>query len=438
MIEKKKRFHKGHRRLSIVIALCAVAGLTGGAFGMRALRRSGKEKKAHEPITIMAADRDYKKLVELVHKTYPQIRLEIQEYQGKDFSADTKEQLVSGEMPDIYTTDIAWDANDQTAHLVDLSRYRVSEMYDPVRLNEFDIDGGIYLLPYEFRVSGIGYNKTLLEKHHIDVPQSFRQLREETIPALKKAGIRIADCGIDSPESAFEQFFGVMDTGFLGEIEGRQWQKAYGNGQKNLSASGDARIKNDAGYFQQWIDCGMIKMNQNNRDALKHFQKGNTAFFVGNMDTFSEYDDGTGDQYGLMPYLSEDGSQNMYVNMISCCYGLNSALEQKGHEQKLQDALHVLEIMSGEEGCRALMDESSAAMCSVRDWRLPADSPYAEVLDRINKGQMASRVYDGWEDLIVPFGEKIMEWTQGGCSAQEALQALDDARAGRTPDGGQG
>lgn len=432
MAEKEKRDHKGYRRLSIVIVLCAVAGLIGGVFGMRALRRMGREKKVHEPITIMAAHKDYKKLVELVHKKYPQIRLEIRNYERTDFSADTEEQLVSAEMPDIYFTDIAWNEKDQTAHLVDLSRYRVSEMYDPVRLDEFDIDGGIYLLPYEFHVCGIGYNKTLMEKHHIDVPQSFRQLKEETIPALKKAGIGIAESQIDSPETAFEQFFGVMDTGFLGGIEGRQWQKAYGDGQKNLSASGDARIKNDAGYFQQWIDCDMIKMKQDNRDSLEHFKEGNTAFFVGNMETFSEYDDGTGDQYGLMPYLSEDGSQNMYVNMISCCYGLNKELERNGHEQKLQDALHVLEVMSDEEGCRVLMEESSAAMCAAKKWRLPPDSPYAEVLDRINKGQMASRVYDGWEDLIVPFGEKILEWVQGSCSAQEALRTLDDERAGRT------
>lgn len=398
MAEKKKREHKGYRRMSIVIVLCAVAGLIGGVFGIRVLRRMDREKEVHEPITIMAAHKDYKKLVELVHKTYPQIRLEIRNYEGTDCSADTAEQLVSAELPDIYFTDIAWNEKDQTAHLVDLSRYRVSEMYDPVRLDEFDIDGGIYLLPYEFHVCGIGYNKTLLEKHHIDVPQSFRQLREETIPALKKAGIGIAESQIDSPESAFEQFFGVMD----------------------------------AGYFQQWIDCDMIKMKQDNRDSLEHFKEGNTAFFVGNMETFSEYDDGTGDKYGLMPYLSEDGSQNMYVNMISCCYGLNKELERNGHEQKLQDALHVLEVMSDEEGCRVLMEESSAAMCAAKKWRLPPDSPYAEVLDRINKGQMASRVYDGWEDLIVPFGEKILEWVQGSCSAQEALRTLDDERAGRT------
>lgn len=398
MAEKKKREHKGYRRMSIVIVLCAVAGLIGGVFGIRALRRMDREKEVHEPITIMAAHKDYKKLVELVHKTYPQIRLEIRNYEGTDCSADTAEQLVSAEMPDIYFTDIAWNEKDQTAHLVDLSRYRVSEMYDPVRLDEFDIDGGIYLLPYEFHVCGIGYNKTLLEKHHIDVLQSFRQLREETILALKKAGIGIAESQIDSPESAFEQFFGVMDTG----------------------------------YFQQWIDCDMMKMKQDNRNSLEHFKEGNTAFFVGDMETFSEYDDGTGDQYGLMPYLSEDGSQNMYANMISCCFGLNKELERKGHEQKLQDAIHVLEIISGEEGCRVLMEESSAAMCAAKKWRLPPDSPYAEVLDRINKGQMAFRVYDGWEDLIVPFGEKIMEWVQGSCSAQEALRTLDDERAGRT------
>ena len=114
MAEKKKQDHKGYRRLSIVILLCAVAGLIGGVFGMRALRRMDREKKVHEPITIMAAHKDYKKLVELVHKKYPQIRLEIRNYERTDFSADTEEQLLSAEMPVIYFTDIAWpDFNQQ-------------------------------------------------------------------------------------------------------------------------------------------------------------------------------------------------------------------------------------------------------------------------------------------------------------------------------------
>lgn len=57
---------------------------------------------------------------------------------------------------------------------MDLSKYPVSELYNQVRLNEYDVDGGIYLLPYDYVVLGIQYNKTLLEKNSIEVPMSFQ------------------------------------------------------------------------------------------------------------------------------------------------------------------------------------------------------------------------------------------------------------------------
>lgn len=77
-------------------------------------------------------------------------------------------------MPDIYVTTQAWDEELQKKNLVDLSKYLVSELYNQVRLNEYDVDGGIYLLPYDYVVLGIQYNKTLLEKNSIEVPTSFQ------------------------------------------------------------------------------------------------------------------------------------------------------------------------------------------------------------------------------------------------------------------------
>ena len=43
-----------------------------------------------------------------------------------------------------------------------------------------------------------------------------------------------------------------------------------------------------------------------------------------------------------MPYLSEDGSKNVYITNNTRLYGLNKDLEQEGNEQKLEDAMHVL------------------------------------------------------------------------------------------------
>lgn len=67
-------------------------------------------------------------------------------------------------MPDIYCTTQIWSSELQKEHLIDLSQYAITDMYNQVRLNELDADGAIYLLPYDYSISGIIYNKTLFRK----------------------------------------------------------------------------------------------------------------------------------------------------------------------------------------------------------------------------------------------------------------------------------
>ncbi len=50
--------------------------------------------------------------------------------------------------------------------------------------------------------------------------------------------------------------------------------------------------------------------------------KGNTLFLLGSKNGIGETD-GTKDKFGLMPYLSEDGSQNVYILNVTRFHGLS-------------------------------------------------------------------------------------------------------------------
>lgn len=391
-------------------------------------------EQEHEPITIMDANRDYTKLIELVHETYPEINVEIEAYKGHNMSAYMKKQLVTGSMPDIYCTSQQWDGELQKEHLVDLSQYEVTERYNQVRLNEYDVDGGIYLLPYDYNILGIGCNKSLLERNGLAVPTSFAQLRDETIPALKAAGIETSACLVNLPGSVFQFFMQVGMTDFLNTLEGRAWQKAFLRGE----ATAEEGLTQNLSMFQQWIDCGMVNLNygkMESRDLLEEFKKGNTAFFMGSFAAFFQNVDGSGDHYVLLPYLSEDGSQNAYVSQISRSYGLSKELEKPGNEQKLEDALHVLEVLSTNEGYAAVINDVTSSMCTIKDFKLPEDSPYAEAVEMINEGYCAPLVYSGWEDYIAPFGEAIRSWIAGDITGEDALRALDDLQQQKLANG---
>ena len=61
---------------------------------------------------------------------------------------------------------------------------------------------------------------------------------------------------------------------------------------------------------------------QSDDETIKEFMKGNTLFLLGSKNGIGETD-GTKDKFGLMPYLSEDGSQNVYILNMERFYGLS-------------------------------------------------------------------------------------------------------------------
>lgn len=381
------------------------------------------KKKKHEPITIMDGNRDYTKLQKLIKQKYPEIDLKIEAYQGANTTVYMSEQLETGDMPDIYSSTGYWDEEWQKENLVDLSGYSFTDKYNEVRLNECDVDGALYLIPYDYQVISPAYNKTLFEQNGWKVPDSFDEL-EELAPEIKKAGVRMGvslDC---LPGYGFQHFFNIADTVFLSTNEGREWKTDFLEGK----AGAIQNLQGCKDYFQKWIDIGLLDERYEDLEVdetRKEFYKGNVAFFVGGLDRYTQNEDGTGDQYAVLPYLSQDGTQNMYITLVSRYYGINKKLLQKGNEQKLEDAVHVLEIMSTLEGYESILSGTDSEIGTLKACQISKDNPYYDVIDDINGGHSAPMVYTGWEDYIVDFGEKVQDWIDGKCTGDDALAVLD-------------
>ena len=195
-----------------------------------------------------------------------------------------------------------WDDALQKEHLLDLSAYAVRELYNPARLNEVDVEGATYLLPYDFSIQGITCNRSLLERLGLAVPTSFAQLRNDVVPALQAAGVNISDCMMNLPGYSFQYFFNSASTGFVNTLEGRQWQHDF---LHNADITAADHLQSCRDTFQQWIDCGLLNSAHAadaNKDLHAHFIEGNTAFMLNPIYTQSEED--IGDAYVLLPYTS--------------------------------------------------------------------------------------------------------------------------------------
>ena len=154
------------------------------------------------------------------------------------------------------------------------------------------------------------------------------------------------------------------------------------------------------------------------------FIKGNSLFLLGPQNGIMDSEDTT-DKFGLMPYLSEDGSKNVFILNVNRFYGLNKKLEND--PEKLEDALKVMKVLSTVEGTSALYPESTlkAGLLPFKDAKAD-DTYYADISDFINAGNTTPFIYSGWENTIVNTGTKMLEFMQDKASIKDVADQLDE------------
>ena len=377
-------------------------------------------------ITIESPFRSLSSFKKLLSEKYPEINLEVIPYSGKNTTAYLKGQLNSGDMPDIYVTTVYTPGQEDISDkLMDLSGYSFTGNYSEARLAEVSDNGAIYLLPNYYTCMGITYNKTLLEKNGWELPTSFKEL-EELAPKVKEAGYNLAIAQIQLPGYGFQYLCDILDTTFLNTLQGRKWQNDFLNGETTVLDS--PQMQEALEYLEKWRDIGMLNGDgdtSSDANTRAIMGEGNTLFMLGNNNVFAEGE--TTDEFGLMPYLSEDGSQNAYILSVSRYVGLNKHLEDEGNETKLEDALRVMEVMSTVEGLQALNSTyTDSALLPLKDYTVPDTNIYKDIEEKLNSGESAPFIYSGWEDLIVPIGETVISYMQGDKELADIEATLDD------------
>ena len=383
----------------------------------------GNSEAVHEPITIITAHKDYTQFEKAFKEAYPEVNLQFVSYSGHNSTSYLHRILEAGQAPDIYTSNVLPDKELQKEYLIDLSVYDFCTNYAISRLNECSIEGSIYMLPCNFSVLGIYYNKTLFEKHGWTVPKNFHEL-EALVPKINEANVDISATSLEFSGNGFQYLFNLGDTVFLRTPEGLDWTEQFFGGK----VTADAAWKDTIEYMQKWIDHGIINgewYGKTTDEAISHFCEGNTAFFIhGGIFRFSQNEDGTGDQYGLMPWLSIDGSNNRYITNTVCYFGLNAELEKPKNKQKLQDALKFMAFISTEEG-QKLLPGNKQQFLPLEEGNEDAAEEYGGIMEMLNAGFSAPLAYAGWEDLIVPVGGECLKWYAGKSTGEQVIAEMN-------------
>lgn len=418
--------------LQVVGLLAATAALT--ACGGKT--ETVKKDDTHEAVTFMAPYMEEEAFIEQVHSVYPEVNIEIVPYSGDNTTTCLQNMFEANDLPDICTLTVydpmTYHVSDK---LLDLSGYDFTDNYVESRLQEVSDNGAIYLLPSSYNCYGITYNKTLLREHGWELPNSFAEL-EALAAEAKEAGVDLCLPQIQYPGYGFQYLCNIADADFLGTLDGKLWQKDYLSGEANVSNT--PGMMQAMAYVQKWKDIGMLN---DSGDALddnvtrQRMTEGNTLFLIGGTNGIVESDDNA-DKFGLMPYLSEDGTQNVFVLKVNRFYGLNKKLEQ--NPQKLEDALKVMRVLSTVEGSSALIP-AKTLKCSLLPFKdaKADDTYYADVADVLNAGNTAPFIYSGWENTIVTTGTKMLDFIKGDATMEDVIRQMDedqDSVVNSTPD----
>ena len=407
--------------LQVVGLLAATAALT--ACGGKT--ETVKKDDTHEAITFMAPYMEEEAFIEQVHSVYPEVNIEIVPYSGDNTTTCLQNMFEANDLPDICTLAVYDPMTDHVSDkLLDLSGYDFTDNYVESRLQDVSDNGAIYLLPSSYNCYGITYNKTLLREHGWELPNSFAEL-EALAAEAKEAGVDLCLPQIQYPGYGFQYLCNIADADFLGTLDGKLWQKDYLSGKANVSNT--PGMMQAMAYVQKWKDIGMLNDSGDVLDdnvTRQRMAEGNTLFLMGGTNGIVESDDNA-DKFGLMPYLSEDGTQNVFVLKVNRFYGLNKKLEQ--NPQKLEDALKVMRVLSTVEGSSALIPAKTlkSSLLPFKDAKAEG-TYYADVADALNAGNTAPFIYSGWENTIVTTGTKMLDFIKGDATMEDVIRQLDE------------
>lgn len=372
---------------------------------------------------------NHQQFLELLGETYPEIELEYISYTGANRTEYSWAQMRADDIPDIFITSQILDEELAKERLVDLSGYPFINNISTAVLDQAEIDGGIYLLPISYSVYGIFYNKTLMEEKNWEVPENFGEL-EALCAEIESEGMTPGIIATQLTGCPFSAVFNLAKTDWLTTPEGITWEKDFLAG----NAGAEGTWEDTMAYVQQYVDIGMFSPDPEDRDhdvLVSDYLGNRKAMFCVAVHAINRTTAGKdgGDELGIMPYISRDGSKNVYMYSPTCYFGISSRLTEPGNEEKLEEAVLIMSLLFSEEGQAALLGENPATTLSVLDSHsVPEDSMVYDAQQAMREGRAFPMTYAHWENVLADMGQAYKEWFRGenDMDGEKCIRQMDE------------
>ena len=291
-------------------------------------------------------------------------------------------------------------------------------------------DGGVYALPMGSRLIGITYNATLMEEMGWKVPHTFADML-----SLKRkcdaAGIEFAVTDLFLTGGAFNFLFHLMGSQWLSTIEGTQWMEGFLDGSTDIEP-----FKRESEYFRKWLDAGLFGfLNISEQSVQGVYSRKRALFMFSITNSASGYDgpcyDKSGqptgqtrhDEYKVIPWISEDGTNNCFTLNDNFWAMLNSSLLAPGKEDRRTKALRVLEYMLSDDMLDLQASTAKDIYISAINFDITEDRLYADFKDKINGGFLQPWYYNYFDSsTIVNTGTELSSYMINSWPGADAVE----------------
>ncbi|MFX3635914.1 MAG: ABC transporter substrate-binding protein [Candidatus Pristimantibacillus sp.] len=361
-----------------------------------------------------------KSLLELIDQKLPNIELEYQFIDNKQFDNIVATQLAAGTGPDIIAVSPTSSAKySKLNYLADLSS--LADRYNDAGKNVYSSNGTLMAIPGISWFEGIFYNKEIFDKLGLKPPTTFEeeiQLHED----LKNNGIKPQAMGAKSWEPMMKSSMGLVMNEFLALPENKDFDVQFGLGEKTLEGNLNASIEKWSELIKKgYLNADMLGIDYD--QALDEFASGKAAIWESGpwaMETIKQKNPDI--QIGMFPFYGSTPGPGWLIGGPGAGFAANS---QSKH---LDEVMQVLDLISTPEGQQAFWTDNQGGSSYLKGVEFDMPAEYAGVQETFKAGNVYAP-WNNWGDsaqsIIEDYGKHLQELLGGQSDVAKVLKETD-------------
>ncbi|NOU67853.1 extracellular solute-binding protein [Paenibacillus sp. LMG 31461] len=383
-----------------------------------------KQEKVKVRMAYWNKEDSVKSLLDLIKQKLPNIELEYQFIDNKQFDNIVATQLAAQSGPDIISVSPPTSAKyAKLGYLADLNS--LADRYNEAGKNVYTTDGKLYALPGISWFEGIFYNKEIFDKYGLKPPTTFDE-ELKLHESLKKNGVKPQAMGAKSWEPMMKSSMGLVMNDFLSKPENKTFDVQYGLGQKTLEGSWNSALEKWTELIKQgYITQDMLGVDYD--QALDEFATGKAAMWESGpwaMEAIKKKNPNI--KVDMFPFYGSTPGAGWLIGGPGVGFAANS-------KSKNADAVkQVLDLISTPEGQKAFWNDNKGGSSYLKGVEFEMPSEYESVKATFKAGNVYAP-WNNWGDnaqsIIEDYGKHFQELLGGKSDVSQTLKATDKKTA---------